>query len=70
MTSPVANPLRPSGHLTLDLTYYSGVLLKDPCVPLIPACTFGTSNRNLCTGKQGTGKQVQRMRYGYDLGRT
>ena len=27
-------PLTPSRHLTLDLIYYSGILLKDPRVPL------------------------------------
>ena len=33
-TSLLLNPFTPSGHLTLDLIYYSGVLLKDPRVPL------------------------------------
>ena len=33
-TSLLPNPLTLSGRLTLDLIYYSGVLLKDPRVPL------------------------------------
>ena len=48
-TSLLPNPFTPSGHLTLDLIYYSGVLLKDSRVPLISACTFGNPNPTSCT---------------------
>ena len=41
-TSLLLNPFTPSGHLTLDLIYYSGVLLKDPRVPLYPRVPLGT----------------------------
>ena len=48
-TSLLPNSLTPSGRLTQALIYCSGVLLKDPRVPLIPSCTFGKPNPSSCT---------------------